>query len=125
MQFEAGISPAANPLCDASGLDDIGGKQHLVIELIITEDFCITRKSKLGMQHCAIRVLRMGFKLCITERGGLGTDSDVEMPPAYEDVPAGLPAYSNGDGCYYHREPSCSLWPWANGRLSWRLMCPS
>ncbi|KAJ5987657.1 hypothetical protein N7522_011905 [Penicillium canescens] len=102
MQFEAGISPAANPLWDASGPDGLGVKHDLVIELVITEYICSTRKNKFVTQHCGIDVVRMGFKVCITERGGLGTGSDVEMPPVYEDVPARLPAYSNGDGCYYH-----------------------
>ncbi|KAJ6012662.1 hypothetical protein N7522_003017 [Penicillium canescens] len=103
IQFEASISPASNPLCDADGPSGLGVKHNLVIEFIITEDFCINRENKLVTQRSAIRVLRTVFKLCITERGGASTSSDVEIPPVYEDVPARPPAYSDRDDCYYQQ----------------------
>lgn len=40
----------------------------------------------MGVPTGAARVLRMQFKLPITERSGLGIAWDDEVPPTYEDV---------------------------------------
>ncbi|KAK6461400.1 hypothetical protein DFJ63DRAFT_288170 [Scheffersomyces coipomensis] len=41
---------------------------------------------QMGVPTGAARVLRMQFKLCLTERSGLGIAWDDEVPPTYEDV---------------------------------------
>ncbi|KAG7662014.1 LDB19 [[Candida] subhashii] len=43
-------------------------------------------QSQMGVPTGAARVLRMQFKLQITERSGLGIAWDDEVPPTYEDV---------------------------------------
>ena len=40
------------------------------------------------------RVLRMQFKVVVTERAGMGISWDEEMPPMYEDVPSSPPGYA-------------------------------
>ncbi|ABN65176.2 conserved hypothetical protein [Scheffersomyces stipitis CBS 6054] len=51
-----------------------------------TEFIPSTTPSQMGVPTGAARVLRMQFKLCVTERSGLGIAWDDEVPPTYEDV---------------------------------------
>lgn len=44
--------------------------------------------SVIGVPTGSARVLRMQFKICITERSGLGIAWDDEVPPMYDDVSA-------------------------------------
>lgn len=39
-------------------------------------------------------MLRMQFKVILTERSGMGISWDEEMPPMYEDVPISPPGYT-------------------------------
>ena len=97
MQWEASINPATNPLCDTEGHDSLEVKHNLIIELIMAEKFGLKRKTQLVPKIDPTRVLRMRFKLRITERSGLGISWDEEMPPVYEDVPIRPPVYSKRD----------------------------
>ncbi|EGC44474.1 arrestin [Histoplasma capsulatum var. duboisii H88] len=95
MEFEANIRPGADPLCNVSPTSD-GGlevKHDIVIEQIVSEEFCPDSHSRLPAPTGAARVLRMVFSLHVTERGGLGISWDEEMPPVYDDVPASPPGY--------------------------------
>lgn len=47
-----------------------------------------TSQQQIGVPTGAARVLRMQFKLIVTERSGLGIAWDDEVPPTYEDVSA-------------------------------------
>lgn len=52
-----------------------------------------------GTPTGSARVLRMQFKLCMTERSGLGISWDDEVPPTYEDVRAlSPPTYESSNG---------------------------
>lgn len=94
MQFEASINPTTNPICDVETPDGLEAKHNLVIELIVAEEFCSNRNTRLMTPTGAARVLRMQFNLNVTERSGLGISWDEEMPPVYEDVPASPPGYN-------------------------------
>ncbi|KAE8148134.1 hypothetical protein BDV25DRAFT_158905 [Aspergillus avenaceus] len=93
MQFEASINPTCNPVCDLEAPGGLEAKHNLVIELIVAEEFCPNRNTRLITPTGAARVLRMQFHLHVTERSGLGISWDEEMPPMYEDVPASPPGY--------------------------------
>jgi hypothetical protein len=97
MNFEANINPAANAVCDMEAPGGLEVKHNLVIELIVAEEFCPNRNTRLITPTGAARVLRMQFHLHVTERAGLGISWDEEMPPVYEDVPASPPGYTKPD----------------------------
>lgn len=97
MQFEASINPTTNPVCDMEAPGGLEVKHNLVIELIVAEEFCPNRNTRLITPTGAARVLRMQFNLHVTERSGLGISWDEEMPPIYEDVPASPPGYTKLD----------------------------
>ena len=97
MQFEASINPTTNPVCDTEAPGGLEVKHNLVIELIVAEEFCPNRNTRLITPTGAARVLRMQFNLHVTERSGLGISWDEEMPPVYEDVPASPPGYTKLD----------------------------
>lgn len=99
MQFEANINPTTNPVCDIDAPNGLGVKHNLVIELIVAEEFCPNKNTRLITPTGAARVLRMQFHLHVTERSGLGISWDEEMPPVYEDVPASPPGYAILGGC--------------------------
>ncbi|KAL4821252.1 hypothetical protein BDW67DRAFT_46320 [Aspergillus spinulosporus] len=109
MEFEANINPTANPVCDLEAPGGLETKHNLVIELIVAEEFCPNRNTRLITPTGAARVLRMQFNLHVTERSGLGISWDEEMPPVYEDVPASPPGYTMLDGSSimedYHGSP--------------------
>lgn len=110
MNFEANINPAANAVCDMEAPNGLEVKHNLVIELIVAEEFCPNRNTRLITPTGAARVLRMQFHLHVTERGGLGISWDEEMPPVYEDVPASPPSYTKPDAAHsyfedYHGSP--------------------
>ncbi|KAJ5101841.1 hypothetical protein NUU61_004063 [Penicillium alfredii] len=97
MQFEASINPTTNPVCDMDAPGGLEVKHNLVIELIVAEEYCPNRNTRLITPTGAARVLRMQFHLHVTERSGLGISWDEEMPPVYEDVPASPPGYTKPD----------------------------
>ncbi|BCS19287.1 alpha-arrestin [Aspergillus puulaauensis] len=98
MEFEASINPTSNPVCDLEAQGGLEARHNLVIELIVAEEFCPNRNTRLITPTGAARVLRMQFNLHVTERSGLGISWDEEMPPVYEDVPASPPGYAMLDG---------------------------
>ncbi|KAJ5152288.1 hypothetical protein N7492_010583 [Penicillium capsulatum] len=110
MQFDASINPTTSPVCDMEAPGGLEVKHNLVIELIVAEEFCPNRNTRLITPTGAARVLRMQFNLHVTERSGLGISWDEEMPPVYEDVPASPPGYTKLDGSNstiedYHGSP--------------------
>lgn len=110
MEFEASINPTTKPVCDMGAPGGLEVKHNLVIELIVAEEFCPNRNTRLITATGAARVLRMQFNLHVTERSGLGISWDEEMPPVYEDVPASPPGYTKPDDARsvmedYHGSP--------------------
>lgn len=94
MEFDASINPTCNPVCNLESAGGLEVKHSLVIELVVAEEFCPNRNTRLITPTGAARVLRMQFSLLVTERSGLGISWDEEMPPMYEDVPASPPGYT-------------------------------
>lgn len=113
MEFDASINPTCNPVCDLETPGGLEVKHNLVIELVVAEEFCPNKNTRLITPTGAARVLRMQFNLLVTERSGLGISWDEEMPPVYEDVPASPPGYTVLDGSSviedYHGSPLPSL----------------
>lgn len=99
LEFEAGIKPGCNPICDLVPSTDgnLEVKHNLVIELIIGEEVCPIDSTRTATPTGAARILRMLFHLNVTERSGLGISWDEEMPPVYDDVPASPPGYMPAD----------------------------
>ena len=94
MEFKASIKPAKNPVCDVESPIGFLVSHSLILELIVAEEYCPNIKNpKLSTPTGAARILKMTFKLVVTERGGLGISWDEEQPPMYTDVPASPPGY--------------------------------
>ncbi|OXV11884.1 hypothetical protein Egran_00353 [Elaphomyces granulatus] len=97
MEFDASIRPGRNPVCDLAMSQGLEVSHYLSLEMVIAEEI---RSTKGVSSTGAARVLRMQFRLPVTERSGLGISWDEEMPPVYDDVPASPPGYFTLDtGC--------------------------
>ncbi|KAH8148324.1 uncharacterized protein LAJ45_07425 [Morchella importuna] len=94
MQFMAGIPAHAEAACDIDSPCGIVVSHNLVIELIVAEEHCPTTQTRLITPTGAARVLRMQFRLAVSDRGGLGISWDEETPPMYENVPEAPPHYA-------------------------------
>lgn len=111
-----GLRNDANISCD---IDDPALGVHvshvLVVEVVVAEELVHASKptrsetltpvssdsslggGSVGVPTGAARVLRMQFKVIVTERSGLGIAWDDEVPPTYEDVRAlSPPTYDQG-----------------------------
>jgi arrestin-related trafficking adapter 1 len=95
LEFNAAVNPASQPVCDVDSPAGMEVTHNLVIELIVAEEYCPNKNTRLVTPTGAARVLRMQFKMFATERTGLGISWDEEMPPVYSDVPASPPDYHN------------------------------
>lgn len=93
-EFQASIKPGSHPLCDVESPTGLAATHALVIELIVAEEHIPNKHNKLVIPTGAARVLRMSFKLVVTERCGMGISWDEEQPPTYEDVPMSPPGYA-------------------------------
>lgn len=93
VEFQAGIRPGSNPLCDVESPTGYGVHHTLAIEIIVAEEHLL-KNYKHAVPTGSARVLRMHFKLIVTERAGLGISWDEEQPPMYEDVPGSPPTYA-------------------------------
>lgn len=108
-EMQQGLRNDANIACDI--VDPTLGiyvSHVLVIEVIVAEEIVQAPKtigegltpvkstnssngngaSQVGVPTGAARVLRMQFKVIVTERSGLGIAWDDEVPPTYDDVSA-------------------------------------
>ena len=92
-EWKAAIPPKSNPSCDVTSPTGQEVSHSLVLEIIVAEE----QTAGVGKDRAAptgsARVLRMQFKLIVTERSGMGISWDEEMPPMYEDVPNSPPGY--------------------------------
>ena len=97
MEFTAGIRANSHPVCDLESPTGLSSSHHLLLELIVAEEQTSIKHGKYATPTGAARVLRMQFKLTLTQRAGLGISWDEEMPPVYEDVPNSPPGYTKMD----------------------------
>lgn len=93
-EFLASIDKKLDPNC---GVESAGGalkvSHHLVLELVIAEEWAPNKKPSQATPTGAARVLRTQFNLNVTERAGMGLSWDEEQPPMYEDVEGSPPHY--------------------------------
>ena len=96
-EWTAAIKPNMNPCCDVTSPTGLEVSHSLVLEVIVAEE----QTAGVGKDRAAptgsARVLRMQFKVVLTERSGMGISWDEEMPPMYEDVPNSPPGYMKID----------------------------
>ncbi|KAL2048126.1 hypothetical protein N7G274_000037 [Stereocaulon virgatum] len=93
-EFSAALKSSSRPLCDVASPTGLEAWHNLVLEIIVAEEQIAGVGKKTAIPTGSARVLRMQFKLVVTERGGMGISWDEEMPPMYEDVPGSPPGYT-------------------------------
>jgi arrestin-related trafficking adapter 1 len=99
LEFDAALSirTKEKAVCDVDSPAGLVVNHILVIELIVAEEFCSHKNKGVITPTGAARILRMSFKLVVTERAGMGISWDEETPPVYEDVPDSPPGYGSAD----------------------------
>ena len=95
MEFTAAIKANSRPVCDVESPSGLSTTHNLIMEIIVAEEQTASKGGKYASPTGAARVLRMQFKLVLTERAGMGISWDEEMPPMYEDVPNSPPHYQH------------------------------
>ena len=85
------------PLCDVESPTGLACNHNLILEIIVAEEQTQIKSGRNATPTGAARVLRMQFKLVLTERAGMGISWDEEQPPMYEDVPNSPPGYIRMD----------------------------
>ena len=93
-EFPVSIKPGSNPLCDVESPTGLCVTHNFAVEIIVAEEHCTQKNPKQAIPTGSARVLRMHFKLTVTERAGMGISWDEEQPPMYEDVPISPPTYA-------------------------------
>lgn len=96
-EFNAAIKPNCHPVCDVASPTGMEVAHILVLEFVVAEEQTAGVGKNRAMPTGSARVLRMQFKLNLTERSGMGISWDEEMPPMYEDVPDSPPGYLQMD----------------------------
>jgi arrestin-related trafficking adapter 1 len=100
LEFDAtpSMKSKEKAVCNVDSLAGLAVTHILVIELIVAEEYCPNKNRGIITPTGAARILRMSFKLSVTERAGMGISWDEETPPVYEDVPDSPPGYGSADG---------------------------
>ena len=97
MEFMIVVKANSHPVCDVESPTGLSSSHNLVVEIIVAEEQTAQKGGRYAAPTGAARVLRMQFKLILTERAGMGISWDEEMPPIYEDVPNSPPHYQKMD----------------------------
>lgn len=97
MEFHAAVKANSHAVCDVDSPTGLSLSHNLIIEIIVAEEQTHAKGGKYANPTGSARVLRMHFKLTLTERAGMGISWDEEMPPMYEDVPNSPPHYQKMD----------------------------
>ena len=93
-EFNAAIDANRHPVCDVDSSTGLSSSHNLILEIIVAEEQIATKGNRYPTPTGGARVLRMQFKLVLTERAGMGISWDEEMPPMYEDVERSPPGYT-------------------------------
>jgi len=83
----------AKHACDAKSLDGTEVSHTLMIEMVVSKEWCPVGKPHLTTQTGTGRILRMHYSVAMSEFPGLGVSWDNEAPPMYQDVPPSPPTY--------------------------------
>jgi arrestin-related trafficking adapter 1 len=99
LEFDAALSTrnSHKAVCDVDSPAGLVVNHTLVIELIVAEEYCSNKNKAVITPTGAARILRMSFRLVVTERAGMGISWDEETPPLYENVPDSPPGYGSAD----------------------------
>ena len=93
MEFTPAVKANSHPVCDVDSPTGLSCSHNLIVEIIVAEEQTHAKGGKYATPTGSARVLRMQFKVTLTERAGMGISWDEEMPPMYEDVPTSPPHY--------------------------------
>ncbi|KAG8530391.1 uncharacterized protein KY384_004893 [Bacidia gigantensis] len=93
IEFTAALNTNKQPVCDVESPNGLSSSHLLVLEIIVSEEQVSLKGAKYATPTGGARVLRMQFKIIVTERAGMGISWDEELPPPYEDVPHSPPGY--------------------------------
>ena len=96
-EWSAAIKANTNPCCDVTSPTGLEVSHSLVLEIVVAEEQTMGVGIDRAVPTGTARVLRMQFKVVLTERSGMGISWDEEMPPMYEDVPHSPPGYIQAD----------------------------
>ncbi|KAF2398619.1 hypothetical protein EJ06DRAFT_479737 [Trichodelitschia bisporula] len=100
-EFVAALNPAKKPVCDVDAPNGLSVSHNLVIEMVVAEECSSVRRPGPPVATGGARILRMQFRVIVTERAGLGVSWDEETPPTYQDVPESPPSYNTGHAIEY------------------------
>lgn len=96
-------SPASRYACDVTSNADsptdseVQVTHSLMLELVVSRARAATSQPDVATETGTGRILRMRFKVFLSEEGE-GVAWDDEAPPLYEDVPPRPPGYDDGEG---------------------------
>ncbi|RPA84389.1 hypothetical protein BJ508DRAFT_317570 [Ascobolus immersus RN42] len=93
MELDCHIPVVHHAACDVETPSGVEVTHALILELIVAEESLPTAPVKYVTPTGAARVLRMQFRLCVTDRPGMGISWDEEQPPMYENIPESPPTY--------------------------------
>ena len=96
-EWSAGFKANVKSCCDVTSPTGLEVSHSLVLEIIVAEEQTMGVGINRAAPTGSARVLRMQFKVVLTERAGVGVSWDEELPPMYEDVPNSPPRYMNVD----------------------------
>lgn len=91
LEFAIALTPTRRALCDVITPKGMRITHHLIVELVVAEEWVSNANSNKWGPTGQARVLRCQFGLKVTERAGLGISWDEEEPPLYEDMTQGPP----------------------------------
>lgn len=94
IEFTAAIDAHRRPVCDVESSNGLSSSHLLILEIIVMEEQTPLKGPRYATPTGSARVLRVNFKLVLTERAGMGISWDEEMPPMYEDVERSPPGYA-------------------------------
>lgn len=94
LEFTAAVRPNSRAVCDVDSPSGLTVNHSLILEIIVVEELTGGKYTRGAIPTGSARVLRMQFKVTLTERAGMGISWDEEMPPMYEDVPSSPPCYA-------------------------------
>lgn len=95
MELDCNIPVVHHAACDVETPTGVEVTHALILELIVAEESLPTGPVKYVTPTGAARVLRMQFRLCVTDRPGMGISWDEEQPPMYENISESPPTYAN------------------------------
>jgi hypothetical protein len=78
---------------DSRSRDGTQVSHNLMIELVVSREWAPASRPELYSQTGTGRILRMHYRVVITEQCGLSVSWDNECPPIYQDVPPSPPGY--------------------------------